>query len=104
MQDYEAVKSELEGIYNYIAEGIMLRSRAMWHELSEKSTKYFLTLEKRQKSKSSIKKLIISNREIVDQKDVNKIISGFIQTYSGENLYYLYNSGSIFLMLCVYPR
>ena len=77
MQDYEAAKSELEGIYNYITEGNILRSRAMWHELGEKSTKYFLTLEKRQKSKSSIKKLIISNREIVGQKDVNKIILGF---------------------------
>ena len=37
----------------------------------------FLTLEKRQKSKSSTKKLIVSNREIVGQKDVNKVISGF---------------------------
>ena len=77
MQDYEAAKSELEGIYNYITEGIILRSRVMWYELGEKSTKYFLTLEKRQKSKSSIKKLIVSNREIVGQKDVNKIILGF---------------------------
>ena len=69
MQDYEAAKSELEGTYNYITERIKLRSRAMWYELGEKSTKYFLTLEKRQKSKSSIrKKLIVSNREIVDQK------------------------------------
>ena len=77
MQDYEAAKSELEGIYNYITEGIIPRSRAMWYELGEKPTKYFLTLEKRQKSKSSIKKLIVSNREIVGQKDVNKIILGF---------------------------
>ena len=77
MQDYEAAKSELEGIYNYITEGIILRSRVMWYELGEKSTKYFLTLEKRQKSKSSIKKLIVSNREIVGQKDMNKIILGF---------------------------
>ena len=99
MQDYETAKSELEGVYNYITEGIILRSRAMWYELGEKFTKYFLTLEKRQKSKSSIKKLIVSNREIVGQKDMNKIILGFIQTYSGENLYYPCNSASIFLML-----
>ena len=46
MQDYEAAKSELEGIYNYITERIILRFRAMWYELGEKSTKYFLTLEK----------------------------------------------------------
>ena len=76
----------------------------MWYGLGEKSKKYFLTLEKQQKSKSSIKKLIVSNREIVGQKDVNKNISDFIQTYSGETLYYLYNSASIFLMLYVYPH
>ena len=46
MQDYEGAKSELEGIYNFITEGIILRSRAMWYEVGEKSTKYFLTLEK----------------------------------------------------------
>ena len=46
MQDYEAAKSELEGVYNYVTEGIILRSRATWYELGEKSTKYFLTLEK----------------------------------------------------------
>ena len=83
MQDYEAAESELEGIYSYITEGIIVRSRAMWYELGEKSSKYVLT-EKRQKSKSSIKKLIVSNREIV--------------------VYYLYNSASIILMLHVYPR
>ena len=40
----------------------------MWYELREQSKKYFLTIEKQQKSKSSIKKLIVSNREIVGQK------------------------------------
>ena len=39
MRDYEAAKSELEGIYNHITEGIIVRSRAMWYELGEKSTK-----------------------------------------------------------------
>ena len=87
MQDYEAAKSELKGIYNYITEEIILRTRAMLYELGEKTTKYFLTLEKRQKSKSSIKKLIVSNREVVGQKDVNKIISGFYSDlYRGKSI------------------
>ena len=42
MQDYETAKSELEGTYNYIIERIILRSRAMWYELGEKSTLFLL--------------------------------------------------------------
>ena len=41
MQDYEVAKFELEGIYNYITEGIILRSRAMWYELGESPRSIF---------------------------------------------------------------
>ena len=68
----------------------------MWYELGEKSTKYFLTLEKRQKSKSNIKKLIVSNREIVCQKDVNKIISGFYSDLFRAKIYIICTTVQVF--------
>ena len=69
LHDYSETKTELEKVYNHIAEGIILRSRAQWYEEGEKSTSYFLRLEKRNKSKSHIRKLILdyySDNEVVD--------------------------------------
>ena len=40
--------------------GIIIRARVRWHEYGEKSTKYFLNLEKRNHIKKHIRKLFIS--------------------------------------------
>ena len=39
-------KDQLEGIYDDIAEGIKVRSKCQWYEEGEKSTNFFLNLEK----------------------------------------------------------
>ena len=51
IDEYHKYKAELEEIYNYITEVVILRSKTDWYELGEKSTKYFLNLEKRKKAK-----------------------------------------------------
>ena len=69
LHEYSKAKTELVKVYNHIAEDIILRSRAQWYEEGEKSTSYFLRLEKRNKSKSHIRKHIIdynSDNEVVD--------------------------------------
>ena len=55
---------------DYITEGITLHSRSTWYEKSEKSTKYLLTLEKHQKSKTFVKRLISRKTELFDYKDI----------------------------------
>ena len=57
-KEYYDCKQELERIYTYITEGIIMRSKTDWYEHGEKSTKYFLNLEKRNKAKSHIRKII----------------------------------------------
>ena len=52
LEEYYKYKNELESIYNFIAEGIILRSKASWYEHGKKSSKYFLNLEKRNKKRS----------------------------------------------------
>ena len=59
--EYNRSKDELESLYNYITEGIILRSRISWYEHGEKSSKYFLNLEIRNKSKSQIRKILSSD-------------------------------------------
>ena len=39
-------EEELHKIYDYFADGAILRSRCTWYEKSEKNNKYFLSLEK----------------------------------------------------------
>lgn len=53
-------KTELEKFYDEKANGLIVRSRARWHEHGEKSTKYFLSLEKRNHTRKHIRKLCLS--------------------------------------------
>ena len=61
VQEYNDVKEELGKLYDYITQRIILRSRAKWYEEGEKSSSYVLRLEKRNKSKSHIRKLIVDD-------------------------------------------
>ena len=46
LEQYDKAKNELETLYDYITEGIILRSGTYWYEHGEKSYKYFLNLKK----------------------------------------------------------
>ena len=59
-QEAEKLKSELEAFYDQKVEGIIVRSRARWHEHGERNSKYFLNLEKGNHIKKHIRKLYIS--------------------------------------------
>ena len=53
----EILKTEFDLKYEYIAQGAIVRSRARWYELGEKSNKYFLNLESSRGKKSVIRKI-----------------------------------------------
>ena len=53
----EIAKEKLEQIRKHKIEGIITRSRAKWHEQGERSTAYFLSLEKREYSEKLIASL-----------------------------------------------
>ena len=57
---YNDAQEDLETFYEEKTKGIIIRARARWHEHGEKSTKYFLNLEKRNHIKKHIRKLHIS--------------------------------------------
>ena len=45
LEEYHKCKSELNTLYDYIAAGLIIRSKSNWYEQGEKSSKYFLNLE-----------------------------------------------------------
>ena len=81
LEEYHTYKNELESIHNYITEGIILRSRVDWYEHGEKSPKYFLNLEKRNKAKSHIRKIVI-NDNLNQTTDRGEILSYLRNFYS----------------------
>ena len=80
INEYETAKKELDVIYNHITDGIILRSRARWHEEGEKSTNYFFSLEKSNKAKTHIRRLLrfeSSKEELIDPKIIQSKIKLF---------------------------
>ena len=60
---YYKAKNELEALYDYITEGVILCSKTDWYEHGEKSSKYFLNLEERNKSKSHMRNILTSSSQ-----------------------------------------
>ena len=75
-------KNELEDLYDFIKDGAILRSKVKWYEQEEKSIEYFLNLEKHNKSKTHIMRLIVpeSDSEITEFTDIQKEIKHFYQS------------------------
>ena len=72
IQEYHKCKHQLEEIYNYVTQGIIIRSKVDWYEHGEKSSKYFLNLGKRNNAKSHIRKILNSN--LVEQSETETVL------------------------------
>ena len=80
LRKFERLKSDLELIYDHIAEGIRLRSKCDWYEQGEKSTKFFLNLEKQRGNQNRIRKLIVNQKEINNETEILNRIKLFYET------------------------
>ena len=80
LSKYDSVKNELDEIYDHIAEGIRIRSKCDRYEHGEKSTKFFLNLEKQGGSQNTIKKLVIDDKETTEQTHILEHIREFYET------------------------
>ena len=84
INEYYAKKQEK--MYDYITGGIMIRSRATWYEQGERNSKYFLNLEKRQKYKSHLRKLLVDQTEISNPSEIlNEIEKQFTDQFSDKS-------------------
>lgn len=76
--EHDSLKKDLEVMNDYITDGLILRSKIKWAELGEKSNKYFLSLERRNKNKTHVRKLLIDEGiEITASREILKVIESF---------------------------
>ena len=74
-------QNELLLYYDYKLQGTIIRSRARWVEEGEKNSKYFLNLEKRNRTSNAIFKIQNTKGELlVENKLILKEIKGFYKT------------------------
>ncbi len=71
LEKLEEKKAALEESRKKYIEGVILRSKARWYEFGEKSTRYFLNLEKRNYVNKTIKEIILDDgTKLSDQIDI----------------------------------
>ena len=75
--EYRVAKDGLENLHNEKTAGYILRSKIQWYEEGEKSTKFFLNLEKKKAIQNTIKTLIDEERTLTDSEDISKAIKRF---------------------------
>ena len=69
-EDYDNSKNWLNNWYEEYTKGVILRSKSDWYEQGEKSTKYFLNLEKKNYTKNTVRKILIGNTEVDDDEAI----------------------------------
>ena len=77
--EYKTAKDEVEHFYDNIATGVKIRSKCDWYQYGEKSTNYFLNLEKQKAVNGTVKKIIKDHIEITDQLKIQH--ESFMNSY-----------------------
>ena len=80
VQEYHDCKHQLQEVYDFVTQGIILHSKVDWYEHGEKSSKYCLNLEKRNKAKFHMRKILIS--DLIELSEPETILSGIKSCYS----------------------
>ena len=77
--EYKTAKDELENFCDNIVTGVKIRSKCNWYQYGEKSTKYFLNLEKQKAVNGTVKKIIKNDIEITDQLKIQHELRMFYE-------------------------
>ena len=98
-------REKIESFYEERTRGIIIRARARWHECGEKSSKYFLNLEKRNHVKKHMRKLHNNNSLTTDPTVILAEQKRFYQDlYTSTNKCLNNNAIETFLMNLNIPK
>ena len=78
IQSDNIYKIEFDSMYDHIAEDIRIQSRFDWYEHGEKSTKFFLNLEKKRGNENQICKPTFDQEEIDGDEEILKKYRKFL--------------------------
>ena len=83
---YIEYKERLNTIYSKKVNGIRIRSKCDWYESGEKSTEFFLNLEKSSSSQGVVRFILKNKTEVKTQSEINKEVHKFYKNLFKENL------------------
>lgn len=97
--EYNEIKQKLKRIEDENINGYIVRSKVQWHEEGERSTKYFLGLEKNRSIKKHVQKLKLSNGNVTTEPNVIlKTAAEFYQKlYTSKSMNSNLNYNNIFM-------
>ena len=75
--DYLTAKASLENLLNHRTAGFILRSKTKWFEEGEKSSKFFLNLEKKKSIQNTIQVVIENDVTLTDETEISNNIKSF---------------------------
>ena len=103
-EEYNDCKTQLEQIYKIKANGIKIRSKCEWYEHGEKSSKFFLNLEKRRAIQGQVRTVIYNDEETNDEAEINNHIYSFFNYLYKETLSFSSNNLETYLNTISLPK
>ena len=85
-QNYVECKQKLQNIYTIKVNGIRIRSKCNWYKNGEKSTKFFLNLEKYRATQGCLRTITVNKNELKGYQQINDALYNFYQTPFKEKL------------------
>ena len=96
-EEYHDCKTQLEQIYKIKANGVKIRSKCEWYEYGEKSSKFFLNLEKSRAIQGQVRTVIYNDKETNDETEINNHIYSFFNYLYKETLFFSSNNLETYL-------
>ena len=102
--EYIDCRNKLDKIYEQKINGIRIRSKCDWYEHGEKSSKFFLNLEKTRSTQSTIRNITKDKKNLTCHKKINQELFDFYKGLFSENLNVSKNEIMQFLNLVSVPQ
>ena len=103
-EEYNDCKTHLEQIYKIKANGIKIGSKCEWYEHREKSSKFFLNLEKSCATQGQVQTVIYNDKETNDETETNNHIYSFFNYLHKETLSFSSNNLGTYQNTISFPK